>query len=173
MVTTMARKNGLGLVWCVICITPISVTTGVIILLLQYYASDFVLFAVCRIGDAPGNDSLMRVQGEFDEQGRRHVFYIVGGSLRFPNPLKKIFKIFKLSSVKFSNFPVSNFQNFQTFQVHTQTFQYPDQIFQHRHKHNTNQMSLSNTWIAVLPGSWSLYGHDHNQTKIKTTHKIC
>lgn len=32
-------------------------------------------------------------------------------------------------------------------------------------------MSLSNTWIAVLPGSWSLYGHDHNQTKIKTTHK--
>lgn len=55
-------------------------------------------------------------QGEFDEQGklasstvmaRRHIFYIVNGSLRFPNPLKKIFKIFKLSIPKLS---IPNFQ---------------------------------------------------------------
>jgi hypothetical protein len=46
-------------------------------------------------------------QGKLAVRARRHIFYIVNGSLRFPNPLKKIFKIFKLSIPKLS---IPNFQ---------------------------------------------------------------
>ena len=131
----MARKNGLGLVWCVISYLHISDYMSNHTPMAVQCKRFFVLFAVCRIddvpGNVPGNESLMRARasssnlpcstnraswrsgpGQAGGQGRRHIFYIVNGSLRFPNPLKKIFKIFKLSIPKLSipKLSISNFQ---------------------------------------------------------------
>ena len=65
----------------------------------------FDLFKVCRIGDAPGNESFRRTggQGEFDEQGRRHVFYIVRGFAAPSQPPQKNFQIFQTFNTKTFN----------------------------------------------------------------------